>query len=104
MVVSIYVLTVVNPNFRAFNGSFTFECLTCIRICSSVADNDMQGGVLDDAAAKDKKINHFVTIVGWGEDDTGTPYWTVRNRYHFLLFYSIVESFSALIHITKLTL
>jgi len=46
-----------------------------------VADNGMQGGVFDDAAAKDKKINHFVAIVGWGEDDAGTPYWTVRNRY-----------------------
>lgn len=27
----------------------------------------------------DDKINHAVTLIGWGEEDDGTKYWLVRN-------------------------
>ena len=39
-----------------------------------------RGGVYRDTT-NDTEIDHDVEVVGWGEDDDGTPYWNVRNSW-----------------------
>lgn len=39
---------------------------------------DYTGGIVSAAPGN---INHAVTIVGFGSDDQGTPYWTVLNSW-----------------------
>ena len=47
----------------------------------SVPILDYTGGVFDDNATSDKIIDHFVSIVGWGDevqaDGTALPYWVL---------------------------
>lgn len=38
------------------------------------------GGVYSEAVAA-PSINHIVSLVGWGVDDTNTPYWIGRNSW-----------------------
>lgn len=38
------------------------------------------GGILNDTTGN-KKLDHFVTIYGWGEDSKGVPFWNVMNSW-----------------------
>jgi len=38
------------------------------------------GGIFEDKTG-DLNIVHDISIVGWGEDEEGTPYWTIRNSW-----------------------
>lgn len=54
---------------------------TLTRDNSTVPIENYTGGVFSDPLTKDKVTNHVVSVVGWGQDAEGTPYWHVRNRY-----------------------
>ncbi|ETV72457.1 hypothetical protein H257_12577 [Aphanomyces astaci] len=41
---------------------------------------DYSGGIIDDKTGA-TDIDHDISIVGWGEDEHGTPYWVGRNSW-----------------------
>lgn len=40
--------------------------------------HDYRGGVIEDTTGQ-RNIDHIVSIVGWGEDETGKKFWIGRN-------------------------
>lgn len=44
------------------------------------ADTFTVSGIYSDGNCDPRGVNHAVTIVGYGEDVRGTPYWIVKNR------------------------
>jgi cathepsin L len=40
-----------------------------------------EAGIYEDSSYSKTNLNHGVTVVGWGEDDSETPYWIVRNSW-----------------------
>ena len=40
-----------------------------------------QSGILDDASACGTTLDHAVTAVGWGVDDSNTEYWIIKNSW-----------------------
>jgi len=43
---------------------------------------EYQGGIVKDHKLMHKLVNHIVSIVGWGtEESTGTKYWIIRNSW-----------------------
>ena len=53
-------------------------------VCSLVVTPELSwnytGGVFEDTSGA-QDVDHDVEIVGWGEDEAGTPYWQIRNSW-----------------------
>ena len=57
-------------------------------------------GVYDQPSCSAKKVNHAVLIIGYGTDDRGKDYWTVKNRYIALrhIWTSLIHTHTLLSH------
>jgi len=71
----------VEPNERAIMAEVHKRGpVVCSMATSDDFDYKYHGGVyIDTKNATD--VNHDVEIVGWGEEEDGTPYWRVRNSW-----------------------
>lgn len=75
----------IEPNEEAIKAE-VFHRGPVVCSMASIDDFDYQyhGGVYVDPA-NHTDVNHDVEIVGWGEDEEGTPYWRVRYACVFCL-------------------
>jgi len=65
---------------KMMNEIYARGPITCGLVCPDEFVYGYKGGVFH-YKGNESDVDHDIEVVGWGEDENGTPYWKVRNSW-----------------------